>query len=256
MVSSVLPLRMMSGMGRRRVRRTRSRRVGGRKMKMMIQGSGRRRRLRGKGFFDTLKNIGSKAFNLARSVPIVSTGLNLAGQKKYADVAKSLGFGRKRRRVGGRRRVGARRVGTRRIRGYGLFDTLKNIGSKAFNLARSVPIVSTGLNLAGQKGYADVAKSLGFGRKRRRVRRRVGGARPKKRTFSVYGGRRRMSVYGGRKRVTRRGGLFGSLMGAIPLAMRALGGRRKRAGARRRRVGGRKRTYPSGLLTLRRMMRR
>jgi hypothetical protein len=254
MVSSVLPLRMMSGMGRRRVRRTRSRRVGGRKMKMMIQGSGRRR-LRGKGFFDTLKNIGSKAFNLARSVPIVSTGLNLAGQKKYADVAKSLGFGRKRRRarrrVGGRRRIGARR----RIRGYGLFDTLKNIGSKAFNLARSVPIVSTGLNLAGQKKYADVAKSLGFGRKRRRVRRRVGGARPKKRTFSVYGGRR-MSVYGGRKRVTRRGGLFGSLMGAIPLAMRALGGRRKRAGARRRRIGGRRRTYPSGLLTLRRMMRR
>jgi len=203
MVSSVLPLRMMSGMGRRRVRRTRSRRVGGRKMKMMIQGSGRRHRVH---------------------------------------------------RTGGARR---------RIRGYGLFDTLKNIGSKAFNLARSVPIVSTGLNLAGQHKYADVAKSLGFGRRLRapaRRRRHTGGARPKKRTFSVYGGRR-MSVYGGRKRRhkrTHRGGLFGSLMGAIPLAMRALGGRRKRrvGGARRAGVAAKKRrTYPSGLLTLRRMLR-
>ena len=180
MVSSVLPLRMMSGMGRRK--RT-SRRIGGRKMKMMIQGSGRRRT-----------------------------------------------------------------VARRRIRGYGLFDTLKNLGQKAFNIARSVPIVSTGLSLAGKDDWAKGAKALGFGRKRRRV----GGARSTKRRFSVYGGRR-MSVYGGRKRKTRRGGLFGSLMGAVPLALRALGGRR-----RVRRSGGaaRKRTYPSGLLTLRRMLRR
>ena len=150
---------------------------------------------------------------------------------------------------GSGRRVPSRR----RIRGYGLFDTLKNLGQKAFNIARSVPIVSTGLSLAGKDDWAKGAKALGFGRKRRRV----GGARSTKRRFSVYGGRR-MSVYGGsRKRKTHRGGLFGSLMGAIPLALRALGGRRrKRGGARRAGVAARKRTYPSGLLTLRRMLRR
>ena len=125
MLSSILPsLLRMAGMGRkrrrggrRRVGRRRVKRYGGRKMRMMIQGSGRRRRMRGRGFFDTLKNIGSKAFNIVRSVPIISTGLNLAGQKKYADAAKSIGLGRRRykRRYGGRMSVyGGRRRRYRR----------------------------------------------------------------------------------------------------------------------------------------------
>ena len=160
----------------------------------MISGSGRR--MRGRGFFDTLKNLGSKALGIARSIPIVSTGLKLAGQDKYSDMAKSIGLGRRRRtrRYGGRMSV------------YG-------------------------------------------GRRRRRVRRvRRGGRRvrrPTKRRFSLFGGRKRRyrrKRMGGRKRRPMRGGFLGSLLSGL------LGGRRKR-----RRVGGRRRrTYRLGLFNRRR----
>jgi hypothetical protein len=161
---------------------------------MMIQGSGRRR-MRGRGFFDTIKNIGKKAFNIARSVPIISTGLKLAGQDEYSDAAKKLGFGRRRRRT---RRGGRMSV---------------------------------------------------YGGRRRRYRRKRGGRRRRatKRRFSVFGGRRRRyrrKRVGGRKRMSLMGGLFRKLKGIIPLAM---GGRR-----RRRRMGGRKRTYRIGLFSRRR----
>ena len=172
------------------------------------------------------------------------------------------GFGRRRRRGGRkmliqgsgrrRRRTGMRRRGTRRQRGRGIFDTIKNIGKKAFNIARSVPIISTGLKLAGQDEYSDAAKKLGFGR-RRRYRTRRGGR------MSVYGGRRRryrrkrggrkratkrrFSVFGGRKRKMR-GGLLSTMLRGL------LGGRRKRR--TRRRMGGRKRTYRIGLFSRRR----
>jgi len=184
MLSRLLPLLM--GMGRRKRR-------GGRKM--LIQGSGRRRQ-RGRGFFDTLKNIGSKALNVVRSVPIISTGLNLAGQKKYADAAKSIGLGRRRRtRRGGRMSI------------YG-------------------------------------------GRRRRYRRKRGGRKRATKRRFSVFGGRKRRyrrKRVGGRKRMSLMGGLFRKLKGIIPLAM---GGRRRKRRTRRR--GGRKRTYRMGLFSRRR----
>ena len=109
----MLPLLRLAGLGRRkRLGRRRVKRVGGRKMRYMIQGSGRRRthrrthRMRGRGIFDTIKNLGSKALSLARSVPIVSTGLSLAGKDDWAKGAKALGFGRRRRyhkrRYGGR----------------------------------------------------------------------------------------------------------------------------------------------------------
>ena len=249
MYGSILPLMRMAGFGRRKRR-------GGRKM--MIQGSGRRR-MRGRGIFDTIKNIGKKAFNIARSVPIISTGLNLAGRKDLADAAKSIGFGRKRRT----RRYGGRRYKrrTRRMRGRGIFDTIKNIGKKAFNIVRSVPVISTGLKLAGQDKYSDMAKSIGLGR------RRAGARRRKRRTrrggrMSVYGGRRRryrrrvrrggrrratkrrFSVFGGRKRKMR-GGLLSTMLRGL------LGGRRRKRRTRRRR-GGRKRTYRMGLFSRRR----
>jgi hypothetical protein len=171
-----------------------------------------------------------------------------------------MGMGRKKRRGGrkmliqgsGRRkrRTGMRRRGARRMRGRGIFDTIKNIGKKAFNIARSVPIISTGLKLAGKDEYSDAAKKLGFGRRRRR---RYGGR------MSIYGGRRRyrrrrmggrkratkrrFSVFGGRKRRSLMGGLFRKLKGIIPLAM---------GGRRRRKRGGRKRTYRVGLFSRRR----
>jgi hypothetical protein len=163
---------------------------------MLIQGSGRRR-MRGRGFFDTIKNIGKKAFNIARSVPIISTGLKLAGQDQYSDAAKKLGFGRRRRRT--------RRGGRMSI--YG-------------------------------------------GRRRRYRRKRGGRKRATKRRFSVFGGRKRRyrrKRVGGRKRMSLMGGLFRKLKGIIPLAM---GGRRRKRRTRRR--GGRKRTYRMGLFSRRR----
>lgn len=130
----------------------------------------------------------------------------------------SFAYGRKRRRVGmARRRV---------RRGRGFLDTLKSIGSKALNIAKSVPIASTALGLMGPKfaPAAGVARSLGFAR-RRRVRRRVGMAKRRA---------------GARRRVRRGRGLLSSLLGMTGLARRRRvkrGGMRKRAGARRRRVG-------------------
>jgi len=243
---------------------------------MMIQGSGRRRRrtgmrrrgtrrMRGRGIFDTIKNIGKKAFNIARSVPIISTGLNLAGRKDLADAAKSIGFGRRRRRTrrtrrGGRRRATKRRFSVfggrkRRMRGRGIFDTIKNIGKKAFNIVRSVPVISTGLKLAGQDKYSDMAKSIGLGRRKRRTRR---GGR-----MSVYGGRRRatkrrFSVFGGRRRrryrKRRMGGRKRRMGGRKMLStmLRGLLGGRRRKRRTRRRMGGRKRTYRMGLFSRRR----
>lgn len=165
---------------------------------------------------------------------------------------RMMGFGRKRRRGGRKRKMmiqGSGRRRTRRMRGRGIFDTIKNIGKKAFNIARSVPIISTGLNLAGKKDWADAAKSIGFGRRRRRTRRYGG-------RMSVYGGRRRRYRRryrrGGRRRATkRRFSVFGGrkLMGIIPLA-RGMG--RRRRYRRKRRMGGRKRTYRVGLFSRRR----
>ena len=185
---------------------------------------GRKRRVkRGRGFLDTLKNIGSKALNIARSVPIASTALGFMGPKfaPAAGVARSLGFARRRRvryRVGmAKRRAGARR---RVRRGRGFLSTLKNIGSKALNIARSVPIASSALGLMGPKfaPAAGVARSLGFAR-RRRVRYRVGMAKRRA---------------GARRRVRRGRGLLSSLLSMTGLARRR---RVKRGGARRRRVG-------------------
>jgi len=117
---------------------------------LMLQGAGRRvrRRRMGRGFLDTLKNIGSRALSIARSVPIASTALNLMGKPEAAGVARSLGFGRM-GLMGGMRRV--RRVRRRRVG-----------GARKRRMGRG--LLSS---LLGQL--------TGLGRKRR-VKRRVGGA--------------------------------------------------------------------------------
>jgi len=153
----------------------------------------------------------------------------------------SFAHGRKRRR-----RVGhARR---RRVhRGRGFLDTLKNIGSKALGVMRSVPIASTALSLMGPKAApaAGIARSLGFAR-RRRVRRRVGMAK-RRRVKRGHGllssllgmtglARRKRRVGHARKRRVKRGhGLLSGLLGMTGLARRRH--RVKRGGARKRKVG-------------------
>lgn len=157
-----------------------------------------------------------------------------------------------------RRRTGMRRRRTHRQRGRGFFDTIKSLGSKALNLARSVPIISTGLSLAGKDDWAKGAKSIGLGRRRKRHyggRMSIYGGRKRrstKRRFSVFGGRRRRRYRkrGGRKRRYKRrhhkmrGGLLSSIVRGL------LGGRRKRHYRKRR--GGRRRTYRVGLFSRRR----
>ena len=284
MASSLLPLRRMKGFGIRRKRRVRRTRLmaGGRKMRLM--GSGRRRvgsrlhrkrrTIRGGFFGNILKGLHS----VARSVPIVSTALGATGNPVASGIARSLGYGRRRRvrkgtsrarthKYGGRKMSvygGARRrkrmfsvyggrrrthKGTYRARakrrvthrGRGFMDLLR----KGHDLVKSHGLISKGLSHFGQDKYSGVAKALGYGR-------RVGS---------------RLH----RKKRTHRGGFMRGFMGAIPLAMnRGLGRRRhvRRArtrtmrggfigsllsnllgGARSRRI---KRTYPSGLLTRRR----
>ena len=102
--------------------------------------------------------------------------------------------------------AGRRRTVRRRRMGMGFLDTLKNIGSKALGIARSVPIVSTALSLGGPKlaPAAGIARSLGLGRKRRRV---------------------------------RRGGFMKGFMGAIPLSLNRGLGRKRRVGTKRRGMG-------------------
>lgn len=200
MFGSILPLMRLAGLGRKRRRggrkrvgRHRVKRYGGRKMRMMIQGSGRRR-MHGRGFFDTLKNLGSKALGLARSVPIISTGLNLAGRKDWGDAAKSIGLGRRRhhrRHYGGRMSVygGRRRVRRRRYH-------RRRVGTR-----------------------------VGTGGRRRRYRRTRRGGKHRATT-------RRFSLFGGRKRKMHGRGVLSGLLGAL--------------------LGGRKRTYRMGLVSRRR----
>ena len=250
-----LPLNLL-GMRRRRHGMRRRRR------------HGMRRRVRRGGFLGSvLKGIHS----VARSVPIVSTALGATGNPMAAGLARTLGYGRRKRKVrrggilghlmrgvlgmrrhrvarrrvrrGGIRRVGPvsfggyrqksytqfgglrrvprrpiirphiiRRSGMRRRkaepfrrvrRGRGLMDMLK----KAHSFAKEHKLVSRGLAMIPHK-YGQMASSaahaLGYGRRKRRVRR-------------------------------------GGFMGIIPLAMRGrrrhkrrrhLGMRRKRRGMR------------------------
>jgi hypothetical protein len=143
----------------------------------------------------------------------------------------SFAHGRKRRR-----RVGMARK--RRVhRGRGFLDTLKSIGSKALNIARSVPIASTALSLMGPKAApaAGIARSLGFAR-RRRVKRGHGLLSSLLGMTGLARHRRRRRVGMAKRRKVRRGrGLLSGLLGMTGLARRRR--RVKRGGARKRKVG-------------------
>ena len=182
----MLPSLMRMGMGRRR-RYRRHRKRGGRKM--LIQGSGMRkhriRRMRGRGLFDTLKSIGSKAYNLARSVPIISTGLSLAGKEDLARGAKSLGFGKLRRRRHRTRYGGRMSVYGGRLRKYRKRKHKR--GGRRHRKHRKM-----------RGGFLGPLASalLGFGiRKKYRKRKYGGKRRATKRRFSLFGGKRRKRTY-------------------------------------------------------------
>lgn len=122
--------------------------------------------------------------------------------------AKRLGRKRRARRrlplnlLGMRRRRVGRRVGMRRRRRVRRGGFLGKILSGINKVARSVPLVSAGLAATGNPMAAAAARSLGYGRRRRR---------------------------------TRRGGFMKGFMGALPLAInRGLGRRRTRRGGFRR----------------------
>jgi hypothetical protein len=242
MSSSLLPLAYMSGSGRRKKYgglRTAKRRFsafgGARALArgMMLQGlGGKKRRVGGMkmrgGFLGSLFN---KVKDVVTGVPILSTGAALLGHKNAGNVLRTVGLGRKRRvhrgrgmlssllgmaglgrrkrRVGGRKRVhrgGSSIFGGLR-RGRGIMDVLK----KAHSFVKDRQLISKGLNLI-QHPHAQKASSiagiLGYGRKRRRVggRKRKGVSLKK----LIMGG----SVYGGARpsfmKPRRRGLLLGS----------------------------------------------
>ena len=158
----------------------------------------KRRRKMGRGFLDTLKNIGSKALGIARSVPIASTALGLMGPKfvPAAGVARSLGFARRRRVKHGR----------------GLLSSI--LGMTGFARRRRHR-VGMARRRRVKRGHGLLSSILGMTGLARRRRRRVGMAK--------------------RRRVKRGRGLLSSLLGMTGLARR----RRhvKRGGMRKRKVG-------------------
>jgi len=244
MSSPLLPLAYMSGSGRRRKYgglRTAKRRFsafgGARALArgMMLQGLGRKKRrvggmkMRG-GFLGSLFN---KVKDVVTGVPILSTGASLLGHKTAGNVLKAVGLGRRKRRVGGRKRAhrgrgmlssllgmaglgrrkrvhrgGSSIFGGRRHvrRGRGIMDVLK----KAHNFVKDRQLISKGLNLIqhpnAQKA-SSIAGILGYGRKRRVGGRKRKGVSLKK---LIMGG----SVYGGARpsfmKPRRRGLLLGS----------------------------------------------
>lgn len=114
---------------------------------MALGGLGKRKRRparRGRGFFDTLKGIHNKV----KTGRVISNALGRLGYQKAASVAKTLGYGRRRRRP-------ARR-------GRGFFDTLKNIHNKV----KSGRVISSTLGRLGYQKAASVASRLGYGRRR------------------------------------------------------------------------------------------
>jgi hypothetical protein len=139
------------------------------------RGHARHRRVhRGRGFLDTLKNIGSKALGVMRSVPIASTALSLMGPKAApaAGIARSLGFARRRRRRGHARK---RRV----KRGHGLLSSLLGMtGLARHRRRRRVGMAKRRRVKRGHGLLSGLLGMTGLARRRRRVKR--GGARKRK----------------------------------------------------------------------------
>lgn len=87
-------------------------------------------------------------------------------------LAGRIGFGRRRAPVRRVRRAPVRRVARRRV-GGSFFGKLKSLVSAAHGLIKSNRLVSRGLSHFGHKKLAGAASALGYGRRRRTVRRRV-----------------------------------------------------------------------------------
>ncbi len=125
------------GYGRRRVtRRVKRRRVG--------------------GAFD-FRGALSKAHSFVKGNRLISKGLSALGHPKLASAAGSLGYGRRRKRVVRRRRGGA-------------FD-LRGALSKVHSFVKNNRLISKGLSAINHPKLASAAGSLGYGRRRRPVRR-------------------------------------------------------------------------------------
>lgn len=210
--------------------------------------------VKGYGMYGGIRQRGTVKFGgIRQRGPVVFGGRKRLVRRRRIGLLRPLQGGMARRRVHRRRR----RVGRARPRGYftgktpmnsysfgharrrrrvhhgrGFFDTLKNLGSKALGIARSIPIASTALNYLGHPAAGGVARSLGFARRRRHRRRRVGMARRRvhRRRHRVGMARhrrrrRRVGMARRRRRIHRGRGLLSSLLG-----MTGLGRRRRRIG--------------------------
>ena len=252
-----LPRKLIVGMRARRAGGARRRRVGARR---------RLGRVHRGGFLGSiLKGIHS----VARSVPLVSAGLAATGNPMAAGVARSLGYGRRRRvRKGGilgrlvsgllgmrkkRRRV--RRGGFKR-RGTVSFGGYRRRGQVVFGGVRSLrrvprrPAIAPRLirrsgmrRVRRGRGIMDMLKKAhSFAKEHKLVSRGLAmiphkyGQMASSAAHALGYGRRARRARGAKRRVRR-----GGFMGIIPLAMRGrrrhkrrrhLGMRRKRRGMR------------------------
>ncbi len=148
---------------------------------------GRPRRGRGAGFFSSIGNALSGAHDFIKRNKIISTvgnalsGVGIPYAGAIGNVAETLGYGRRRRRVVRRRPAGMgvrrRRVVHRRRVGRGFLSGIGNALSKANDFAKKTQIISKAATALGHPNAAGFASSLGYGRRRRRVvhRRRGGG---------------------------------------------------------------------------------
>ena len=100
----------------------------------------------------------SAAHGFIKKNQLVSKGLSHFGQTKLASAANALGYGRRRRVTMRRRRVGG---------------SLRSVFASAHNFIKSNKLVSKGLSHFGQTKLASAADALGYGRRRRPVRRAV-----------------------------------------------------------------------------------
>ena len=143
------------GYGRkRRVGRPRARRVTVRRRPLTRRRLlTRRRRVGG-----SLRSMLSAAHGFIKKNQLVSKGLSHFGQTKLASAANALGYGRRRRVTMRRRRVGG---------------SLRSAFASAHNFIKSNKLVSKGLSHFGQTKLASAANALGYGRRRRPVRRAV-----------------------------------------------------------------------------------
>ena len=115
--------------GKRRPTAMRKRRRVGMRKRRPTGMRKRRPTQRGHGFFDVLKNIGSKVLGVARAVPIVSTALRATGNPLASAAAGSLGLRRHRtRRMGGFKRRGFVSFGGFKRRGFVSFGGRKAVG--------------------------------------------------------------------------------------------------------------------------------